>query len=49
MQNTSYRDVSKPYNARLSDAHSVDAMHQVHGKATHAVPVESVLGPNTLS
>ena len=49
MQRISCRDVSKPYNARLGDAHSVDAMHQVHGEAANEVPVEAVLEPNTLS
>lgn len=49
MQRISVRDVLKPHNARLGDAHSVDAMHQVHGEAANAVPVEAVVGPNTLS
>ena len=48
VQRISGRDVSKHHNARLSDAHGVDVMHQVHGGADNTESFEAVLEPNTL-
>ena len=48
VQKISGRDGSKHHNARLSDAHSVDVMHQEHGEADDTESFEAVLGPNSL-